>query len=93
MLQQKLLTAAQLLQIPGLWELAVEIWLLYQLFKIITNFEKTGIFLGINLMVEKIELLYKENPNVHVVLNYELTPSLAKKHDAITERTAKHYRL
>jgi len=83
MLQQKLLTAVQLLQIPGLWELAVEIWLLYQLFKIITNFEKTGIFLDINLMAEKIELLYKENPNVHVVLNYELTSSLAKKHDAI----------
>ena len=46
------------------------------------NTTKKNRYFDIELMVEKIETLYNENPNVRVVLYNELTSSLAKKHDA-----------
>ncbi len=46
------------------------------------NTTKKSRYFDIDLMVEKIEYLYRDNPNVSLVIYNELTSSLAKKHRA-----------
>ncbi|WP_158861029.1 pantetheine-phosphate adenylyltransferase [Lunatibacter salilacus] len=46
------------------------------------NTSKKNRYFDLDLMVGKIEDLYKDNPNVKVVIYNELTSSLAKKHQA-----------
>ncbi|UCS95509.1 pantetheine-phosphate adenylyltransferase [Echinicola marina] len=46
------------------------------------NSSKATRYFDIDLMVEKIESVYKDIPNVKVVVYNELTSNLAKNHDA-----------
>jgi pantetheine-phosphate adenylyltransferase len=46
------------------------------------NSSKKNRYFDIELMVEKIEEVYKDTPNVSVVVYNELTSTLAKKYDA-----------
>jgi pantetheine-phosphate adenylyltransferase len=46
------------------------------------NSTKKNRYFDIELMVEKIEEVYKDTPNVSVVVYNELTSTLAKKYDA-----------
>ncbi|AWW31637.1 pantetheine-phosphate adenylyltransferase [Echinicola strongylocentroti] len=46
------------------------------------NSSKKSRYFEIDMMVEKIREVYKETPEVKVVVYNELTSSLAKKHDA-----------
>ncbi len=46
------------------------------------NSTKKNRYFDIDLMVEKIESIYEDNPNVKVVVYNELTSTLAKKYDA-----------
>jgi len=46
------------------------------------NSTKKNRYFDIELMVEKIEEVYKDNPNVSVVVYNELTSTLAKKYEA-----------
>ncbi|MBD8487707.1 pantetheine-phosphate adenylyltransferase [Echinicola sp. CAU 1574] len=46
------------------------------------NSSKKSRYFDIDLMVEKIESVYKDTPNVKVVVYNELTSNLAKKHEA-----------
>ncbi|WP_186756212.1 pantetheine-phosphate adenylyltransferase [Echinicola salinicaeni] len=46
------------------------------------NSSKATRYFDIDLMVEKIESVYKDIPNVKVVVYNELTSNLAKSHDA-----------
>ncbi|WP_200976093.1 pantetheine-phosphate adenylyltransferase [Echinicola sp. 20G] len=46
------------------------------------NSSKKSRYFDIDLMVKKIESVYKDTPNVKVVVYNELTSNLAKKHEA-----------